>query len=146
MSEGLLATSPYGTTPSCLVWNRKLRLHRDCMCLEHITETTWSAAEPGAADLKLLAALEGGLEPEREPEGPTMMGREARELMLSGQGDKALLLFKVPGNPHRSAHARMQMSLRPCSWSSMRPSCGPVFASVLLVSCVLIAAANAAPV
>ena len=26
-----------------------------------------------------------------------MMGREARELMLSGQGDKALQLFKVAG-------------------------------------------------
>ena len=60
-----------------------------------------TVAEPGPDDLKLLAALEGP-DPEREPEGPTMMGREARELMLSGQGDKALQLFKVALNPDPS--------------------------------------------
>ena len=65
------------------------------LCVFQALTSRRSAAEPGTADLKLLAALEGGLEPEREPEGPTMMGREARELMLSGQGDKALQLFKV---------------------------------------------------
>ena len=57
-----------------------------------------AAAEPGTDDLKLLAALEG-LEPEREPEGPTMMGREARELMLSGRGEQGLQLFKARSAP-----------------------------------------------
>lgn len=55
-------------------------------------------AGPGtASDLKALAALEG-LEPEREAEGPTMMAREARQLMLSGQGQAGLELFKVCKN------------------------------------------------
>ena len=44
--------------------------------------------------MKALAALEG-LETEKEAEGPTMMAREARELMLSGQGQAGLDLFKV---------------------------------------------------
>ncbi len=35
------------------------------------------------------------LEAEPPSEGPTMMGRKARELMLSGQGDQALIAFKV---------------------------------------------------
>ena len=51
------------------------------------------AAGP-AADLQRLAALEG-LPPEPEQEGPTMMGRMARELMLSGQGAAGLQQFKV---------------------------------------------------
>ena len=78
-------------------------------------------------DLKLLAALEGGLEPEREPEGPTMMGREARELMLSGQGDKALQLFKVTG-PRRAGVCTAQTP-RKCSrehsvvLTTCQPSC-----------------------
>ena len=44
----------------------------------------------GADELEVLAKLE----PEEE-EGATMMGRKARELMLSGQGDAALQAFKV---------------------------------------------------
>ena len=44
----------------------------------------------GADELEALAKLE----PEEE-EGATMMGRKARELMLSGQGDAALQAFKV---------------------------------------------------
>ena len=44
-----------------------------------------------AADLALL----GGLEEEEEPKGPTMMGREARQLMLSGQGAAGLAAWKV---------------------------------------------------
>ena len=43
-----------------------------------------------ADELETLAKLE----PEEE-EGATMMGRKARELMLSGQGDAALQAFKV---------------------------------------------------
>ncbi len=84
-------------------FNKHPRFASNCMHLGLVTQAAWSAAEPGAADLKLLAALEGGLEPEREPEGPTMMGREARELMLSGQGDKALQLFKVSAEPFTAA-------------------------------------------
>ena len=44
-----------------------------------------------AADLALL----GGLEEEEETKGPTMMGREARQLMLSGQGAAGLAAWKV---------------------------------------------------
>ena len=43
----------------------------------------------GADELELLAKLEA------PSEGPTMMGRKARELMLSGQGEQALIAFKV---------------------------------------------------
>ncbi len=45
----------------------------------------------GADELEVLAKLEAEL----PSEGPTMMGRKARELMLSGQGDQALIAFKV---------------------------------------------------
>ncbi len=45
----------------------------------------------GADELEVLAKLEA----EPPSEGPTMMGRKARELMLSGQGDQALIAFKV---------------------------------------------------
>ena len=45
----------------------------------------------GADELEVLAKLEA----EPPSEGPTMMGRKARELMLSGQGDHALIAFKV---------------------------------------------------
>ncbi len=45
----------------------------------------------GADELEVLAKLEA----EPPSEGPTMMGRKARELMLSGQGDQALITFKV---------------------------------------------------
>ena len=48
----------------------------------------------GASELEVLAKMEG-VEPEAPSEGPTMMGRKARELMLSGQGDAALQAFKV---------------------------------------------------
>jgi hypothetical protein len=43
-------------------------------------------------NLALLGALEGE---EEAPKGPTMMGREARELMLSGQGTAGLAAWKV---------------------------------------------------
>ena len=48
----------------------------------------------GASELEVLAKMEG-VEAEAPSEGPTMMGRKARELMLSGQGDAALQAFKV---------------------------------------------------
>jgi len=48
-------------------------------------------AMDGADELEVLAKLEA----EPPSEGPTMMGRKARELMLSGQGDQALIAFKV---------------------------------------------------
>ena len=47
---------------------------------------SWCAG-PGTGQ----ALEEGG----KEPEGPTMMGRQARDLMLSGQGAAGLELFKV---------------------------------------------------
>lgn len=53
------------------------------------------AGAAGGADLRRMAALEG-LPGEGAPEGPTMMGRLARELMLSGQGAAGLAQFKVP--------------------------------------------------
>lgn len=46
-----------------------------------------------ADNLALLGALEG--EEEAPKEGPTMMGREARQLMLSGQGAAGLQAWKV---------------------------------------------------
>ena len=49
----------------------------------------------------MLAALEG-LPSEPEPEGPTMMGRLARELLLSGQGAAGLQQFKVGGHACRA--------------------------------------------
>ena len=53
-----------------------------------------------AADLALL----GGLEEEEEPKGPTMMGREARQLMLSGQGAAGLAAWKVHPQPLPALH------------------------------------------
>lgn len=47
----------------------------------------------GADELEVLAKLEG--EEAEEQEGATMMGRKARQLMMSGQGDAALQAFKV---------------------------------------------------
>ncbi|DBA92644.1 TPA: hypothetical protein ACH3X1_002861 [Trebouxia sp. C0004] len=47
-------------------------------------------AMDGADELEVLAKLEA----ESPSEGPTMMSRKARELMLSGQGDQALIAFK----------------------------------------------------
>ena len=43
-------------------------------------------------NLALLGALEGE---DEAPKGPTMMGREARQLMLSGQGAAGLVAWKV---------------------------------------------------
>ena len=54
-----------------------------------------------AADLALL----GGLEEEEEPKGPTMMGREARQLMLSGQGAAGLAAWKVHPHPLPALHS-----------------------------------------
>lgn len=45
----------------------------------------------GGDELEVMAKLEA----EPPSEGPTMMGRKARQLMLSGQGDQALVAFKV---------------------------------------------------
>ena len=47
----------------------------------------------GAGELEVLAKLEG--DEKEEQEGATMMGRQARQLMLSGQGHAALQAFKV---------------------------------------------------
>ena len=44
-------------------------------------------------------ALLGGLEEDDAPKGPTMMGREARQLMLSGQGAAGLAAWKVNQHP-----------------------------------------------
>ena len=41
-----------------------------------------------------------------------MMGRDARELMLSGQGDKALQLFKVIKHSYCSSHCRASSRCR----------------------------------
>jgi hypothetical protein len=49
-----------------------------------------SGSEAGPEDLALLGELEGP-----EPPGPTMMGREMRALMLSGQGKAGVAKFKV---------------------------------------------------
>ena len=49
----------------------------------------------GTDELEALAQVED--EGQGASEGPTMMGRRARELMLSGQGDAALQAFKVAG-------------------------------------------------
>ena len=49
-------------------------------------------------------ALLGGLEEEEEPKGPTMMGREARQLMLSGQGAAGLAAWKVHPPPPPALH------------------------------------------
>ena len=61
-----------------------------------------------AADLALL----GGLLEEEEPKGPTMMGREARQLMLSGQGAAGLAAWKVHPFPLPALHP----------WSSVGPA------------------------
>ena len=45
-------------------------------------------------------ALLGGLVEEDAPKGPTMMGREARQLMLSGQGAAGLTAWKVNTAEH----------------------------------------------
>jgi hypothetical protein len=58
----------------------------------------------------MLAALEG-LPSEPEPEGPTMMGRLARELMLSGQGAAGLEQFKVHSWPHTPGCIRLSHSI-----------------------------------
>lgn len=56
----------------------------------------------GGNELEAMAKLEA------EPpfEGPTMMGRKARQLMLSGQGDQALVAFKVDLVAYSSRCAR----------------------------------------
>ena len=54
-----------------------------------------AAAELGEnplAPTELLKELEDGPE---EPAGPTMMSKEARQLMLSGQGQAGLQAWKV---------------------------------------------------
>ena len=50
-------------------------------------------AMTGTDELEAVAQSEG--EGQGASEGPTMMGRRARELMLSGQGAAALQAFKV---------------------------------------------------
>ena len=54
-------------------------------------------------------ALLGALEEDEAPKGPTMMGREARQLMLSGQGAAGLAAWKVSA-PH--AHAQRTLPTR----------------------------------
>lgn len=48
------------------------------------------------ASTEVLKELEDEVE---EPKGPTMMSREARELMLSGQGQAGLQAWKVQDSP-----------------------------------------------
>ena len=69
-----------------------------------------------AADLALL----GGLEEEEEPKGPTMMGREARQLMLSGQGAAGLAAWKV--HPVSSAIPSASLASLVLSGTSIIPS------------------------
>lgn len=49
----------------------------------------------GNADLVTAAKLEGLEDEGGEGAGPTMMGRRARQLMMSGHGDAGLQAFKV---------------------------------------------------
>lgn len=49
----------------------------------------------GEGDLETVAKLEGLEDEQEEGQGPTMMGRHARQLMLSGQGDAGLQAFKA---------------------------------------------------
>lgn len=49
----------------------------------------------GNGDLAAAAKLEGLEDEQVEGQGPTMMGRQARQLMMSGQGDAGLQAFKV---------------------------------------------------
>ena len=55
-------------------------------------------------DLATAAKVEG-LDDEAVGQGPTMMGRQARQLMMSGQGDAGLQAFKVrcTVTPHQEA-------------------------------------------
>lgn len=50
-------------------------------------------------------AMLGGLEEEEAPKGPTMMGREARQLMLSGQGAAGLAAWKVRSSTLSTLHS-----------------------------------------
>ena len=49
----------------------------------------------GEGDLESAAKLEGLEDEQEEGQGPSMMGRGARQLMLSGQGDAGLQAFKA---------------------------------------------------
>lgn len=54
-----------------------------------------------------------------EPAGPTMMSKEARQLMLSGQGQAGLQAWKVRGAVPRHAAERMSIcASSPCLMSS----------------------------
>ena len=53
----------------------------------------------GNADMATAAKLEGLEDGGAEGAGPTMMGRQARQLMMSGQGDAGLQAFKVQPLP-----------------------------------------------
>ena len=46
-------------------------------------------------ELALLARLEGDDEDPTQPAKPTMMGKDMRQLIMSGQGPQALQLWKV---------------------------------------------------
>jgi len=71
-----------------------------------------------APDLRLLATLEG-LPEEPEPEGPTMMGRLVRELMLSGQGSAGLEQFKVCHCCYWHSRAKPVLRLEQCLLCSL---------------------------
>ena len=59
-------------------------------------------------------ALLGGLEEDEAPKGPTMMGREARQLMLSGQGAAGLVAWKVRLTPSVCHQAQSASAAVPC--------------------------------
>ena len=55
----------------------------------------------------------GGLEEDEAPKGPTMMGREARHLMLSGQGAAGLAAWKVRFSTLSTLHSAPRQSGHP---------------------------------
>lgn len=64
----------------------------DCKLL---VQVELDAMANGTGDLATAAQLEGLKDEQVEGQGPTMMGRQARQLMMSGQGNAGLQAFKV---------------------------------------------------
>ena len=84
-------------------------------------------------DLATAAKVER-LEDEQAGQGPTMMGRQARQLMMSGQGDAGLQAFKVrcAVTPHQeavcvvcrhnTAHIWQLLAIKPVEvWGTLSP-------------------------
>ncbi len=76
-----------------------------------------------AENLALLGALEEG----EAPKGPTMMGREARQLMLSGQGAAGLVAWKVGVSTLCTCTAHLANASITCLSTENRQNC-PVHA------------------